>query len=190
MEVKTAKIINSILFFANKSNGSIERLKLMKLLWLSDRIHLNKYGRLILKDSYNAMPHGPVPSTAMNYSNHSFPENYKVNGYRIVAEKVFNEDYFSKSDIEVMNLIWDKFGNMSAFTLRDLSHHFPEWVRFQQDLENEYSPNSYPMVLEDFFVNPNLEDYKDIFSIGDSQDSLTYFHSYNAIQSNLDEQCR
>ncbi|NDI99330.1 SocA family protein [Flavobacterium sp. LaA7.5] len=189
MDVRTSKILNSILFFANKSNGTIERLKLMKLLWLSDRIHLNKYGRLILKDNYNAMPHGPVPSTAMNYSNHSVADNYKVSGYRIKAEKEFNEDYFSKSDLEVMNLVWEKFGGMTPFRLRDLSHYFPEWIRFKSELENDFLPNSYPMVLEDFFVHPNLEQFKDIFSIEDSQDSLTYFHSHNAIQSNLNEQC-
>lgn len=38
----------------------------MKLLWLSDRVHLNKYGRLILKDNYKALPHGPVPSATMD----------------------------------------------------------------------------------------------------------------------------
>ena len=43
------KILNIILYFANKHKDNIEISKLLKLIWLSDRIHLNKYTRLILR---------------------------------------------------------------------------------------------------------------------------------------------
>ena len=57
MNIQEEKIKNVILFFAHKSEGkSIEKLKLIKLIWLSDRLHLNKYGRLILNDKYKAEP--------------------------------------------------------------------------------------------------------------------------------------
>jgi uncharacterized phage-associated protein len=190
MDIKTLKIINSILFFVNKSkNNSITRLKLMKLLWLSDRLHLNKYGRLILKDNYCALPHGPVPSLALDYSKSSLPEKYFVKGFCIVSNATFEKDYFSKSDIEVMEFVWNKFGNLSEFDLRDLSHQFPEWLRFKADLENTYTPNSYDMVMDDFFVFPKKNTLRQIFEIDNIESSKSYFHSYNAIQSNLNKQC-
>ena len=190
MDIKTNKIINSIMFFANKSkNNSINRLKLMKLLWLSDRLHLNKYGRLILKDNYCALPHGPVPSLALNYSNSSLPEKFSVKGFYIVSTANFVEDYFSKSDLEIMNFVWDSFGGYSQYNLRDLSHEFPEWLRYKEDLENIFSPNSYDMVMDDFFVAPENDKLKEIFELYNFENSKSYFHSYNAIQSNLNKQC-
>ena len=190
MDIKTNKIVNSIMFFANKSkNNSINRLKLMKLLWLSDRLHLNKYGRLILKDNYCALPHGPVPSLALNYSKSSLPEKYTVRGFYIVSSSDFVEDYFSKSDIEIMEFVWKKFGALNEFNLRDLSHEFPEWLRFKEDLENTFTPNSYDMVMDDFFVLPENNNLKQIFEIDNIENSKSYFHSYNAIQSNLNKQC-
>ncbi|MGN7812083.1 Panacea domain-containing protein [Flavobacterium sp. 22076] len=160
----------------------------MKLLWLSDRVHLNKYGRLILKDSYRALPHGPVPSATMDFTKSSNPDNFNVVGHDIKAEKEFDERYFSKSDIEVMNSIWEKFGNLNQFALRDLSHKFPEWQRFEKDLNIDYLPNSYSMVMEDFFVIPQdlIDEYKTIFYIENAVESLSHFRSYNEIQSNLD----
>ena len=189
MNIATNKIINSILFFANKSeNKSINRLKLMKLLWLSDRLHLNKFGRLILKDSYKALPHGPVPSATMDFSKNSIPSNISVDLYNIKAERECDERYFSKSDLEVMNSIWGKFGNFDRFDLSEISHQFPEWKRFEKDLADRYSPNSYSMVMEDFFIIPEnlIEEYGSILHSEGSAESLSYFRSYNEIQSNLD----
>ena len=191
MNIATNKIINSILFFANKSeNKTINRLKLMKLLWLSDRVHLNKYGRLILKDNYKALPHGPVPSATMDFSKNSIANNFHVDKYNLKSEKQFDPKYFSKSDIDVMDSIWDKFGSFDQFELRDISHKFPEWLRFEKELNDRFAPNSYSMVMEDFFITPELEDkYKEVFSIEGIEESLSYFRSHNAIQSNLNAQC-
>lgn len=191
MNIATNKIINSILFFANKSeNKTINRLKLMKLLWLSDRVHLNKYGRLILKDNYKALPHGPVPSATMDFSKHDIVDSYSVNDYDIKSEREFDSKYFSKSDIDVMNSIWEKFGSFDRFELRDISHKFPEWLRFEKELNDKSAPSSYTMVMEDFFITPQLEDqYKDVFPIEGIQESLSYFRSHSAIQSNLNAPC-
>lgn len=186
MNSKNKKIINSILFFANQSNeAKIGRLKLMKLLWLADRVHLNKYGRLILKDSYNALPHGPVPSNAMNYSKYSISDYFDVDNYQINAIKSFDSGCFSKSDIEVLEYVWKKFGHLTAAQLRNFSHKFPEWLRYEKELTDKSLPDSYEIVIDDFFVQPN-DIFKDILEEVDIQNSKLYFHSYNAIQSNLD----
>ena len=47
------KAIEVILWLANKING-ISRHKLLKLLFYADEYHLNKYGRPIIGDKYNA----------------------------------------------------------------------------------------------------------------------------------------
>ena len=90
------KLINAILFFANKSKSKdIKRMKLMKLLWLADRIHLNKYGRLILDDSYYAMEHGSIPTNTMDLSKEKQVGKFEVKDCRIKAIANFNPKHFS-----------------------------------------------------------------------------------------------
>lgn len=96
MDINLLKIENAILFFIEKSGGRIAKTKLMKLLWLSDRLHLNKYGRLILKDRYYAMPYGPVPSKGLDISNEGIEDCIIVKGTNIESKKEYNEDFFFK----------------------------------------------------------------------------------------------
>lgn len=152
MKLQDKKRVNAILFFAGKSqNYTINRLKLVKLLWLADRIHLNKYGRMILGDQYYALPHGPVPSATKNVSEETIDDVFYVEGFMITAEDTFDSKYFSESDLEVMKQVWKKYGLMDQFNLRDLSHKFPEWKRFEEQLEDEEISNSYRMKIADFF---------------------------------------
>jgi uncharacterized phage-associated protein len=187
MSIIEKKILNSIIYFASKSQGNkINRLKLMKLLWLADRIHLNKYGRLILKDNYNALPHGPVPSRTMDVSKQSIINSFDVNGFTISAKGSFDSKYFSKSDIEVLEQVWAKYGNMNQFELRDFSHKFPEWLRYEKELNDKCLPNSYPIIIDDFFSSPEKNvDYQ--FDADESSVSISSYRSYNSILSSLSE---
>ncbi len=124
MKIQEHKRINAILFFACKeADNKINRLKLMKLLWLADRTHLTRYGRLILQDTYCALEHGPVPSKTKEISDNGVDDKFSVVGdFIIEAEDNYEDKYFSSSDIEVMEEIWENYGGMNRFTLRDISH--------------------------------------------------------------------
>jgi len=50
----------TILWFANAHGGSIDLLKLVKLIFYADREHLVRYGRPITGGIYRALPLGPV----------------------------------------------------------------------------------------------------------------------------------
>jgi uncharacterized phage-associated protein len=183
MDLSKFKIENTILFFANKSDKKvINRLKLMKLIWLSDRLHLNKFGRTITKDSYSALPHGPVASNALTMSNNT-TDTFKVVKYVIQAKKEFNPDFFSKSDIEIMNYVWDKFGHYEDFELRDFSHKFKEWKRFESDLNNVALPNSYPMNFFDFFEEIEDADFSDLYDEEMKEYSKSLFNIHSTIQN-------
>jgi len=56
------KAIQTLVFFAEKENGTINKMKAYKLIWLSDRWHLRNYGRSILNDTYFALKFGAIPS--------------------------------------------------------------------------------------------------------------------------------
>ena len=158
MKFQEQKRIQAILYFALKSrNNKINLLKLMKLLWLADRIHLNRYGRMILQDDYCALPHGPVPSKTMDISKEGVNDVFSVHNYTIEAEDQFNPRFFSKSDLDVFEEVWKKFGSMSDIVLKDYSHLFPEWRRFEKDLNDTSCSKSYWMRIDDFFEKPLAE---------------------------------
>jgi uncharacterized phage-associated protein len=187
MTIVEKKMTNAIIFFALKSNRKrIGRLKLMKLLWLADRIHLNKYGRLILRDQYSALPLGPVPSTTMNKSKDRVEGCFDVEEPFIVATGDFDPRFFSKTDIKVMDGVWEEYGKMGGLDLKDFSHLFPEWKRFEEELKDPQMPNSYPIVIEDLFDPPVVET-KYVFLPDESKAAMSTFLSHRSIQNMLSE---
>lgn len=172
MDINRKKQENTILFFANKNGGQINRLKLIKLIWLSDRLHLNRYGRLILNDKYMALPHGPAASNTLNLSQNR-TDSYDVARHNILSKGEVDERFFSKSDIEIMEYVWNKFGTKSSSYLRNLSHQFNEWKRFEEQLNDPDQPNAYPMYMSDFFESPDLSNFPDSPDFSDIIDDAT-----------------
>ena len=158
MEVKYKKSVQAINYFTEKSAGVINRMKLMKLLWLSDRLHLQMHGRPVLKDNYVAMKNGPVPSTTLDISHstdHEYVSQYfsPKGEYDIVSNGKTDVKYFSESDLEVLDAIWDEFGSMTQFQLSDLSHEYPEWKQHEAELLKN-PKTRFPFDTKDLFDVP------------------------------------
>jgi uncharacterized phage-associated protein len=166
------KAVQTLNFFAQKEGSVINKMKVFKLIWLSDRLHLRKYGRPILNDVYFALPKGPIPSTTKDLADNSdfladtekelreqFIEN--VSRFTIKAKAETQKSVFSQSDLEVMNLVYDHFGSLNEFQLSDLSHQYPEWKKFENGLNIGHS-SRFEMSYQDFFET-NQEQNHQIF---------------------------
>lgn len=165
MSIKNSdkKAIQALNFFATKEGGKINRMKAFKLIWLSDRAHLRRYGRPILSDKYYAMKFGPVPSKTKNFSEtegimsedvkeyrDSFIESFGK--YEIKSIGNLESSVFSKSDIDIMESIYASFGPKKEFKLSELSHEFPEWKKFEDFLKRNESARR-RMNFADFFTD-------------------------------------
>ena len=60
------KAVQCISYFIRKSGGRLEKLKVIKLLYLADRLSLTERGKPLNFDEYFSMPHGPVTSASLN----------------------------------------------------------------------------------------------------------------------------
>ncbi|MDD3171856.1 MAG: Panacea domain-containing protein [Bacilli bacterium] len=159
------KIIQVVNFFAKKEGGTIDKLKLIKLVWLADRYHLRKFGRLITNDQYWAMPYGPVASNTKDLVGNnvfwddkekSYIERYfKIQGDRIKTIKDCDFDFFSETDIKSIEDIYEKYGKYKASTLVTFSHKFPEWKKNENKIKGGNTREL--MNYEDFFLNPEGE---------------------------------
>ncbi len=156
------KSTQALNYFARQEGGQINKMKALKLVFLADRYHLRKYGRLVTNDNYVAMQHGPVPSgtrdiaesndyldeVAKSYS-HEFIRtsgNLKLKSVNEVDESILSE-----SDLEALQFAWNKFGDLTQFELRDLTHFYPEWSKFKDIL---IVTSWMPMDLFDFLKDP------------------------------------
>jgi len=138
-------------------------MKAGKLVYLSDRLHLRSYGRSITNDTYVAMKNGPVPSKTkdivlksawfepevIEYTNTylSDPKDFSFNSIKNVDLNVF-----SKTDIKVMDEVYDYYGIRDQYELSEYSHYFPEWKRYENDLKSGVAKSFY-IDLNDFFEN-------------------------------------
>jgi len=181
-KVDHEKITQILNFFASKSDGKIPKLKALKLVFLADRYHLRKYGRLISNDNYVAMKYGPVPSTTMNIAEaDSFLDpkfkKYAVqyikasnSGMRIESKKPVETDYFSESDLEALNFAWDKFGNLTRWSISDFTHEYPEWKKQEPALRAGSKVEH--ISLDDFFEDPANTTINRCFNLSDEEKQL------------------
>ena len=127
------KALNAILWIAKHISGPTFH-SISKLLYFADRLHLERYGRLISGDSYVAMKHGPVPSGTYDIMKavrgdgacelaSEAEKAFGVRGsYDVVPRRDPDADVFSESDIECLNESIKRYGNLSFKELTRLSH--------------------------------------------------------------------
>jgi uncharacterized phage-associated protein len=174
------KAVQALNFFALKEGGCINKMKALKLVWLSDRLHLRRYSRTITGDVYFALPFGPVASTTRDilksyigltnveqeYSNLHIATQDK---YSYESAAGLNENVFSETDLEVLSLIYEKYGRCDEFVLSEISHRFPEWKKYETALTNKNQPFHFSINEIDFFEN--YEDGSGLFM--DSEEYLS-----------------
>lgn len=153
-EKKAAQVAAYFLF---RANGRLPVLKLMKLQYLAERRSFEKFGEPMIGDKLVSMPHGPVLSLTFNHVNGEL--NSIEGGWDTwISERLDNdvelrdpscirspeEDLLelSDADLEILAEIWERFGHMNKWQLRDYTHaHCPEW----KDPEG----SMLPILLED-----------------------------------------
>lgn len=112
-----------------------------KILYFADRLHLERYGRLISGDNYSAMKDGPVADNAYDIikiargDGRYIPNGCDVDtirstlsvsdgrgGHRVRALRPVDDDAFSDSDIACINEALEIYGRMSFGEIRRISH--------------------------------------------------------------------
>jgi len=118
------------------AGGTLNHMKLIKLLYLADRQALVTFGRPITFDWYASMPHGPVLSFTLDKINDSAPPDGASYWHRFISERRDHEvallgdmprDQLSPAEEQLLDEVWREFGRLNQWELRDYSHTLPEW---------------------------------------------------------------
>jgi uncharacterized phage-associated protein len=174
------KATQALNYFSIKEGGIINKMKAIKLIWLSDRLHLRKYARTVTGDTYFALPNGPVPSSTRDILEQNeislsddelkYSSEYLaiINRYSFKSNSDLDYKVFSQTDTGCLDTVYGLYGQYDQYQLRDLSHFFPEWKKYESALNKKISSRF-------------LMDELDFFS--DAPKEVDFFESHSELAS-------
>lgn len=117
-------------------------MKLIKLLYLADREHIRETGHSITKDTYFLMKNGPVLSNVLDLINcGSEPDRLSywdsiisnpTPDREVVLQDEPTFNHLSETACRIADRIFDEYGSLSRWRVRDLSHAVPEYQPIEQ----------------------------------------------------------
>lgn len=149
MNIPLPKLKAILLYFCNYTEPRfLGKVKLMKLFYFLDFMHLKEYGSPVTFDTYVKLEHGPIPSTIKNLVDTAadnidaseladtirieVPKNYRM--YRVSALRPFTDadrGYFSETELEILEKVCKRFGNKTTQYIEDASHKEASWKETQ-----------------------------------------------------------
>ena len=166
-----------ILFFLDKNRAKGDKMsvmKLIKLLYLSERECIGTYGTTICDDKLFSLPLGPILSHTydllagktkarqedwLEWIDSANAFDIKIKDNKTVLRK--NLGRLSQLDRDIMQEVWDTFGSMTAGQLSAHTHDpkkIPEW----QDPHGSSLPIEYEDVFKAYGCNEmEAKDYSD-----------------------------
>jgi uncharacterized phage-associated protein len=163
------KTVQALNFFLNQEpSRTMDKMKLLKLLWLADRSTLRNYGYSITNDDYYAMRFGSIGTSTKdildNDEDRPYIDEYieVLSDRNIKSKKAIKFDEFSETDLSTLKMVWAVYGTWTSAELSTYSHKFPEWLKHKDQIER--SGSSYKEDVQDFFKNPAIRPHKYIFN--------------------------
>lgn len=157
------KATDAAAFLLALNNAKLPYMKLMKLLYISDRVSLSEYHHSITTDSYYSMKYGPVVSGIYDCINHwkDLPDNspwkntIAINKDNYDAELIRQNcsfDMLSEEEKDILRKVNNDHSEENQFRLSEITHTFPEW--------KDPGISRIPLSIEDI-INATLNDEKE-----------------------------
>ena len=179
------KVAQEVVYLLSKTTDrTLDRVALMKLLYLADREAINQLGAPISGDRLVAMRLGPCLSYTLDLIEgerasspngwQSMLGNSKSDINKVVAhsypvpESDFSfYDELSQAEIEILDETWNAFGHMTQWQLVRWAHtHLPEW--------KDPGTSSHVISVQDIgeALGLNPEEVKEVVAALAEQDAL------------------
>jgi uncharacterized phage-associated protein len=140
------------------SRTTTDLFHIVKVLYFADKIHLERYGRMISWDHYVAMREGPVPSGAYDLIKYARGDRFtydsriaktrpelalSVDGDVVSPAREPNPAYLSDSDLECLNEAIARYSQMNWKELWKIAH---------QEKAYKKTPRDRPIPLSDLIA--------------------------------------
>jgi len=180
------KVMAVAVYIASRKIPELTAGKLLKLMFLADKLHLVQHGRPITGETYAALKDGPVPKFTYRLLKQIQKQPYtaqakqlagiftidKTFDYpRISTDAPFDQDQLSRSDLAALDLTIKRFGHLTFTQLRALTH---DMVAYENAWSNRGNKESVTMKFEDFFE-------EDEDAIAGTKDEVIENHILNTV---------
>ncbi|MFK2137546.1 type II toxin-antitoxin system antitoxin SocA domain-containing protein [Bacteroides fragilis] len=130
------KLKNIILYFIEKCDDTFNT-KMNKLLFYTDFLSYKTYGRGISGLAYKAIQFGPVPvrwDRVYSLMDDVYPEIIEFNsgncGTKLCSTLSPDFSCFSIEEQSILDAVWEKFKDISASDISELSHKEDAWEKY------------------------------------------------------------
>ncbi len=137
---------------------STKKVKLMKLIYLSDKSHFLRYGHPITGDNLRALPYGPVPSSTLSLlDGNVWPDPdvaYKflhLDDNTVTLKSDPGQDLLDAEEKGNLEEIFNRYGSIYTWKLVDETHELPEYKEafsIATALGNKSGKIPYEMILK------------------------------------------
>lgn len=117
-------------FLLSLDGGRMDLLRLVKLLYLSEREALQRRGEPIFGGRFVSMDHGPVPSDALNMvraASGARGSRLSQVHYSVVLDGEPDLGPLCEEDETILRAVSDRHEGISTWDLVELTHALPEW---------------------------------------------------------------
>lgn len=143
------KAIQVVGVLLRREGKRVSRLRLLKLLYIADRIALEKTGSPILGSQIVAKKHGPVHSAmfdlikGVHIGQPAWSRHFRNVGREVVLDEEPEIGRLSRWEIELLNQIVDERIDLSDWDVAEETHGFEEWrTNYPDPSENTSRPIS------------------------------------------------
>lgn len=145
-----SKGVEALAHIADKWAG-ITAFYASKVLFFAEKMHLNRYSRPIVGDTFIAMPNGPVPSTLYDFIKGKLEQAGDPDAImsallierdpypRIAAQRPANGEILSRSDVECLEEAIAFCRGRSFSSLSGLTHQERAWLDAPQNGPMDYA---------------------------------------------------
>ena len=139
MRLDVGKAIQAVGVLLRREGKRAIRLRLLKLLYIADRISLQKTGSPILGSKLVAMRHGPVHSAVFDLVKGEHIDEpvwsryFRNLGRDVVLEEEPEVGKLSRYEVELLNQVVDQRINLSDWDVAEETHGFEEWQKSYPD---------------------------------------------------------
>ena len=134
-ELKTTQVAAILL---RLDGGSMNYMKLLKIMYYIERASLLKWGRPVSYDTISSLPHGIVPSTVYGFIKRSksfFNKKTswdkhiaRLNEYDVKLKNDPGIDELSEIEISLIKKVYEEKKIYNQWELSDQHHELPEYV--------------------------------------------------------------
>lgn len=143
MKISLPKLKAILLYFGNNTNY-LGKIKLMKLFYFLDFMHVKQYASPVTFDIYKNLEKGPIPSTIYNVITESAdaPESSRIADVvhfetpsntvmlKLVPNRTFTPNdrkYLSDTEFEILQKVCSLYGQSTMSEIIEVSHREAPW---------------------------------------------------------------